>query len=130
MNGFNRKVGACACVVVLSAGTLCRAESLWELANKSKELLRISTLFTAHNVRDHLATDDGIEEAMGWCKKTGVTHVFIESYRSRYTAERQHLEVAKARFAAAGFDVSGCVTTTQIGKISTNWKAWMPMADK
>ncbi|MHC4737117.1 MAG: hypothetical protein ACYTDW_22115 [Planctomycetota bacterium] len=94
-------------------------QSLWELANENKELLRISTLFTAQNVRAYLSTDEGINNAIAWCKESGVTHVFIETYRGRYTAERKVLQHAKSRFTAAGFDVSGCVTTTKIGKIST-----------
>ena len=99
----------------------CQSKSLWDLANENKDLLRISTLFTAQNVRDHLSTDEGINKAIDWCKKTGVTHVFIESYRGRYTADRKVLQHAKSRFTAEGFEVSGCVTTTGIGKISTGW---------
>ncbi len=98
------------------------SQSLWDLANENKDLLRISTLFTAQNVRAYLSTDEGINNAIAWCKETGVTHVFIETYRGRYTAERKVLQRAKSRFSAAGFEVSGCVTTTKIGKISTNWK--------
>ena len=98
-----------------------QAQTLWDLASKNKDLLKISTLFTAQNVRDYLSDEKGIDEAIDWCKKTGVTHVFLESFRSRYTADRKTLENAKKRFIEEGFDVSGCVTTTQIGKISTGW---------
>ena len=99
----------------------CQSQTLWDLANENKELLRISTLFTAQNVRDHLGNDESIDKAVDWCKKTGVTHVFLETFRSRYTADRKTLEHAKRRFVESGFDVSGCVTTTQVGKISTGW---------
>ncbi|MFC1636270.1 hypothetical protein ACFL5Z_15675 [Planctomycetota bacterium] len=99
----------------------CTSQPLWDLANQKKDLLRISTLFTAQNVRDHLSGEEGLSEAVAWCKKTGVTHVFIETFRSNYTAERNVLQRAKARFKAEGFDVSGCVTTTKVGKISTGW---------
>ena len=99
----------------------CQSQTLWDLANENKELLRISTLFTAQNVRNHLSNDEGINKAVDWCKKTGVTHVFLETFRSRYTADRKTLEHAKKRFTKEGFDVSGCVTTTQVGKISTGW---------
>ena len=97
------------------------SKSLWDLANENKDNLRISTLFTAQNVRSYLSTDEGINNAIGWCRRTCVTHVFIETYRGRYTAERKVLQHAKSRFTSAGFDVSGCVTTTKIGKISTGW---------
>ncbi|MCP4259171.1 MAG: hypothetical protein GY774_16935 [Planctomycetes bacterium] len=108
--------------LVLLAAVNGQSQTLWDLANENKGLLRISTLFTAQNVRDHLSNDEGISKAVDWCKKTGVTHVFLETFRSRYTAERKTLENAKKRFTEEGFNVSGCVTTTQVGKISTGWK--------
>lgn len=112
----------CAVVgLVLLMALRCQSQSLWDLANEKKGLLKIATLFTAQNVRDHLGTEEGINKAIDWCRKTGVTHVFIETFRSRYTAERKTLERAKSRFKAEGFEVSGCVTTTQVGKISTGW---------
>jgi len=97
------------------------AQPLWDLAKENRGLLKISTLFTAQNVRDHLSGEQGISDAISWCKKTGVTHVFIEAYRDSYTAEQKVLENAKAKFEAEGFEVSGCVTTTKIGKTSNGW---------
>ncbi len=108
-------------VLMLLTAMRCQSQTLWDLANGNKGLLKISTLFTAQNVRDHLGNEEGIDKAIDWCKNTGVTHVFLETFRSRYTADRKTLEHAKKRFAAEGFDVSGCVTTTQIGKFSTGW---------
>jgi hypothetical protein len=123
MKQLNRLIYAMAAVSVLTIASGVRAQSLWELANQNKDALRIATLFTAQDVRGHLSTDQGIDDAMDWCKKTGVTHAFIESFRDGYTAERRALEHARDRFRAAGFDVSGCVTTTKVGKDSTNWKS-------
>jgi len=108
-------------IIVLSLVVRCESQPLWDLANQKKDVLRISTLFTAQNVRDHLSSDEGLGKAHAWCKKTGVTHVFIETFRSNYTAERSVLRRAKEKFKAEGFDVSGCVTTTKVGKISTGW---------
>jgi hypothetical protein len=116
---YTAAVGVLALLMTLG----CQSQSLWDLANEEKALLKISTLFTAQNVRDHLSTDDGLNSAIDWCKNTGVTKVFIETYRGRYTAKRAALEYAQSRFRAAGFEVSGCVTTTRIGKISTGWKS-------
>ncbi len=110
---------AIAMVVVLPVSL--RAQSLWELANQNKDLLKISTLFTAQNVRGYLSNETGIDNAMKWCRDTGVTHVFIETFRDNYTADRKALENAKVEFKAAGFEVSGCVTPTKVGKISTGW---------
>ncbi|MCX5638176.1 MAG: hypothetical protein NTX52_10880 [Planctomycetota bacterium] len=110
-------------LLVLSTALPCQSQSLWDLAKENRELLKISTLFTAQNVREHLSTDEGINSAIDWCKKTAVTHVFIESYRDGYTAERKTLESARDRFRTEGFEVSGCVTTTGIGKKSTGWRS-------
>lgn len=96
-------------------------ESLWQLAKAKQNIHRFSTLITAQQVRDLLGTDDGIEAAITWCKSTGVTKVYIETFRSDYLAPRETLQTAKQRFLAAGFDVSGCVTTTIVGKKSTGW---------
>jgi hypothetical protein len=117
----SRRLKYIVMVLVLLMALRCQSQSLWDLANENKGLLKIATLFTAQNVRDHLGTEEGINKAIEWCKKTGVTHVFIETFRSRYTAERKTLERAKSVFKAEGFEVSGCVTTTQVGKISTGW---------
>jgi len=108
-------------LLVVLIASWSQAQELWNLANENKGLLKISTLFAAQNVRDHLSSEQGINDAIAWCKKTGVTLVFIETYRDNYTAERKMLENAKAKFLAEGFEVSGCVTTTLIGKSSGGW---------
>ena len=97
--------------------------NLWELANKNRDLLRFSTLFDAQNVRDLLSSDEGINKAIDWCKQTAVTHVYVESFRDGYTAKKSALEKVKKAFLDAGIDVSGCVTTTQVGKSSTGWSS-------
>jgi len=94
---------------------------LWELAKAKQGIHRFSTLITAQQVRDHLSTDRGIDAAIDWCKRTAVTKVYVESFRSKYLADRDALEHARDRFRAAGFGVSGCVTTTIVGKKSTGW---------
>ena len=96
---------------------------LWELANKNRDLLRFSTLFTAQNVRDLLSSDEGLNKAIDWCKQTAVTHVYVESFRDGYTAKKSALEKVKKAFLDADIDVSGCVTTTQVGKKSTGWNS-------
>lgn len=95
---------------------------LWELGRKNSDTHRFSTLFTAQDVRGHLSTEVGLDKAIGWCKQTAVTKVYIESFRDGYQAERAALQHAKERFQTAGFAVSGCVTPTKVGKPSTGWK--------
>jgi hypothetical protein len=94
---------------------------LWGLARSQTAAHRFSTLFTAHDVKDHLSTDQGINQAIEWCRRTGVTKVYIEAFRDGYQAERAALQQARERFLGAGFEVAGCVTTTQVGKKSTSW---------
>ncbi len=87
-----------------------------------KDVHRFSTLFTAQDVRDRLSSDSGIKSAIDWCKKTGVTKVYVETFRDGYQAERAALQNATKQLRAAGLEVSGCVTTTKVGKSSTGWK--------
>ena len=79
---------------------------LWELARTQASIHRFSTLFTAHDVRNYLTSDEGIDKAIDWCKQTAVTKAYLESFRDGYQAERGALRHAKERFLAAGFDVS------------------------
>jgi len=106
-----------------SASAPSTAQDLWEPARRQSSTVRFSTLFTAHNVRDHLSTPEGVEKAIQWCKNTAVTHVYLEGFRDGYTADREVLLHAKQKFADAGFLVSGCVTTTGIGRKSV--RGWV-----
>jgi hypothetical protein len=99
-----------------------RADGLWDLAKAKRDIHRFSTLFTAQQVRDQLSTQNGIDTAIDWCRKTAVTKVYIEAFRDGYQADRKALQNGKERFQAAGFEVSGCVTTTGVGKRSDGWK--------
>ena len=80
-----------------------------------------STLFTAQDVRDHLATEKGRGEALAFCRKMGISKVYLEAFRDGYQADAQTLKMARDFFRQGGLRVSGCVATTQIGKSSTGW---------
>jgi hypothetical protein len=95
--------------------------NLWQLAKDSASAHRFSVLFTAQDVAHCLSADAGIDAALDWCKSSGITHVFLEEFRDDYQAERATLQHARDRFRAAGFLVSGCVTTTLLGKPSSGW---------
>ena len=97
-------------------------EELWSLAQEKRDVHRFSTLFTAQDIRDSLSNPEGIDKALLWCRKTGVTKVYIEEFRDGYQAEREAILRIKERFLAEGFAVAGCVTTTNVGKPSTGWK--------
>jgi hypothetical protein len=96
-------------------------DDLWQLARRAAPVHRFSTLLTAQDVRDSLGTEAGLQKAIDWCKQTAVTKVYLETFRG-YRADRATLENAKKWFADAGFEVSGCVTTVNVGKPSTGWK--------
>ena len=80
-----------------------------------------STLFTAQDVRDHLATEKDRAEALEFCRKMGISKVYVETFRDGYQADEQELATARDYFRQAGLRVSGCVTTTHLGKTSTGW---------
>lgn len=98
-----------------------RSDNLWQLCREKAAIHRFSTLFPAQNVRDYLATEEGRQAAIEWCRQTGVTRVFIESFRDGYLAPKELLTQARDVFRSAGFEVSGCVTPTNVGKASTGW---------
>jgi hypothetical protein len=80
------------------------------------------TLFTAQDVRDHLSTPAGREQALDFCRRMGVTKVYVEAFRDGYQADAATLEAARDFFRKAGLEVSGAVTTTGLGKPSTGWR--------
>jgi hypothetical protein len=99
------------------------APELWNLAKESADIHRFSTLFTAQDVRDYLSAETNLAEAIRWCQASGLTKVYLEEFRDGYQADRATLERARDRFRAAGFLVSGCVTTTRVGKPSDHWSS-------
>jgi hypothetical protein len=96
--------------------TSASSQSLWDTAKKNKDVLKVSTLFIARDVRDYLSTQAGLDNAVSWCRQTGITRVFIESFRGGYYADRDAIIKARDRFMSEGFDVAGCVTTVNVGK--------------
>ena len=80
------------------------------------------TLFTAQDVRDRLGTPAGREQALEFCRRMGISKVYIEVFRDGYQADAATLMASRDYFRHAGLQVSGCVTTTGLGKPSTGWK--------
>jgi hypothetical protein len=118
-------VGLASCAGLVVGGTDAAepaSESLWDLARRQAGTHRFSTLFTAQDVRDRLNTEAGLNAAVDWCKRTGVTKVYVECFRDGYQVPRALITNAMAQLRAAGLEVSGCVTTTRVGKSSTGWK--------
>ncbi|MGA8182048.1 MAG: hypothetical protein WB819_00215 [Terriglobia bacterium] len=112
-NRFNRgrffRLAVLGLLVLLAGVPIARATQ-WE------------TLFTAQDVRDRLATPAGREQALGFCRRMGISKVYIEVFRDGYQADAATLKASRDFFRHAGLQVSGCVTTTGLGKPSTGWK--------
>ena len=106
-------------IFLIITSCISPSPTLWDLANENKDLLRISTIFTAQDVRDKLSSEGGLDSAIMWCKDASITRVFVESFRDGYTAERETLINARDNFEKAGIEASGCVTTTRMGKFSS-----------
>jgi hypothetical protein len=102
--------------IALVNATTVFSQTLWTIAKSNKDVLAISTLFTAQDVKNHLSTSEGLDNAVKWCKETGITRVFIETFRGGYYADRDVLVRARDRFVKEGFEASGCVTTVNVGK--------------
>ncbi|MGH9468783.1 MAG: hypothetical protein ACRD1N_00400 [Terriglobia bacterium] len=77
------------------------------------------TLFTAQDVRDHLSTVAGREQALDFCRRMGISKVYVEAFRDGYQADATTLREARDFFRQAGLEVSGCVMPTGLGKRQT-----------
>lgn len=106
----------------VQGAALPEERDLWDLARENNGIHVFSTLFTAQDVRSRLSSSEGIQQAIAWCKQTGVTKVYIEEFRDAYQADRAAIVSARDAFLKAGFAVSGCITPTKVGKASTGWK--------
>jgi hypothetical protein len=120
-------VAVCAWIVV---GGAAQADDPGELARSRQAVHRFSTLFSAQDVRDRLATDRDIDGALAWCRHNGVTKAYVESFRDGYRATREGIVRARDRLRASGLEISGCVTTTRLGKASTGWKGIACLTDR
>jgi hypothetical protein len=106
-------------MIVCMSVTSLFSQSLWNTAKSNKDVLTVSTLFIAEDVKEYLSTPAGLDNAVNWCKQTGITKVFIESFRGGYYADRNAMIKARDRFLKEGFEVAGCVTTVKVGKPGT-----------
>ncbi len=103
------RLGGICLLILVGFAPLARATQ-WE------------TLFTAQDVRDRLSTPGGREQALGFCRRMGISKVYLEVFRDGYQADATTLKTSRDFFRHAGLQVSGCVTTTGLGKPSTGWK--------
>lgn len=94
---------------------------MWELARDNSDVLRMSTLVTSEQVNALLANQRDVRQAIEWCKRHAVTHVYLESFRSEIWADDVLLQRSRDAFRDAGFLVSGCLTPSKFGKRGNGW---------
>lgn len=81
-----------------------------------------SVLFTAQTVDRDFRTEEGLEKALLWAKKSRLQKVYVESFREGVFIEEELLKKCRDYFEAAGFLVHGCVTPVGLPRSSNNYK--------
>ena len=87
------------------------SQSLWNTMQNEKAVLTLSVWVTAQEVDQYLASDEGLDKAINWCKQYGATKVNLEAYGRGHYAKRENLLKAKSRFLKEGFVVASGATT-------------------
>jgi hypothetical protein len=96
------------------------AQALWNTMKSEQKTLKLSIWFTAQEADKYLSTPQGLDDAVNWCKKYGITKVNIEAFGRGLYAKRETLVAARDRFLKEGFEVASGVTTTKFGKNAIN----------
>lgn len=115
MSKITRKLKTiCIVLAVLFGSISCvNHQSLWDKMKTEKNVLTLSAWFRAQDVDQYLSRTAGLDSAVNWCKKYGVTKVYLEAYGRGLYAKKKTLLNAKARFLKDGFEVSSGVTTEE-----------------
>ncbi len=123
MKNAYKKILLCAGVLAASlAATASELETQeepaghHEIAQRHKETLRFSTLMISRVINNRLSSEEGVREAIDWCRMHGIVKVYLETFRDEEFANRDHIIRARDMFRAAGMDVAGCVTTVGLTK--------------
>lgn len=85
---------------------------LWPLALQRTNVHRFSVYFEARDEPNYEGTN--ITEAIAWCKESGVTKVYLESFRNDTSLRRETMAKARDLFREAGFEVAGGISTDQV----------------
>ncbi len=73
------------------------------------------------SVLDLFSSPGGRHAAVAWFKDHHIGKVYLESYRHKRHAGMELLRTVKNDFAAAGLEVAGCITTTQMSGRAATW---------
>jgi len=74
------------------------------------------------SVLDIFSRPEGRSRAIEWFKNHGITKIYLESYRHKRLADFSVLSEIRKEFQAAGLEVAGCITTTQMSKRPATWE--------
>ncbi len=112
-------------VAMMGAGlAVSRAEEqgeLWRLAQQNLSVHRFSTSVKAQEIKAIFRDDEALDKAVAWCRRHGMTRVYLETFRFGYLVERPLLKKVRDRFREGGVETCGLVTPTMIGRPSTGW---------
>jgi hypothetical protein len=92
------------------------SQTLWTMANNKKTVLTLTGWFTAQDVDNLLSSPVGLNNAVNWCKRNGITKIHLEAFGRGLYANRKNLMDAKKRFLKDGFVVQSGVTTVNFAK--------------
>jgi hypothetical protein len=92
----------------------------WDALKKENTVLKVSIWFTAQEVDKYLSNPAGLDDAVNWCKKYGITKVHLEAFGRGLYAKKETLIAARDRFLKEHLEVSSGVTTTKFGKDAVN----------
>ena len=95
---------------------IAASQTLWEVARKNIDILTLTGWFTAQDVDNLLSSSAGLDNAVNWCKKNGITKVRFEAFGRGLYADRKTLLDARNRFVKEGFVVQSGVTTVDFAK--------------
>ncbi|HZL10360.1 MAG TPA: hypothetical protein VFC65_10210, partial [Prolixibacteraceae bacterium] len=97
--------------ILFSSAASGYSQPLWNTMQNEKAVLTLSAWVTAQEVDQYMASDEGLDNAIKWCKQYGVTKVNLEAYGRGHYAKRENLLKAKARLLKEGFLVASGATT-------------------
>ena len=102
-----------ACVVSLVCGAVLPAEA---------HVFSLSCKVTALN--GDFGTAEGRARTVDWCRRNGMTKLWLESYRHAERVPTERLVEVRDAFRKEGFSVSGLITPTQLNDSKSMVCCW------
>ncbi len=122
--GYHRPAMLSYCPAATSPARQSSSGSQPDLGTSTQDNLsvhRFSTSVKAQEMKAIFTDDEALDKSVAWCRRNGITRVYLETFRFGYLVERPLLKRVCDRFRQAGIETCGLVTPTMIGKASTGW---------